>query len=329
MRGFLATAIFALLTVLALAGQTALVARTGLLLGDFHAFYCAARVTAGGADPYRTEPLRTCEASTGLGAFQAKHPGVAIPAPLPGYAIAIFEPLAALPPPFAGTLWLAMLLAASAASVLAIARFAAVPWPIPLGAFLFSLGVASIPAGELVPIAIAAISVSAYFAWRGRWRAAAIAGAIAMLEPHLGLPVCVALFVWAPATRVTLVVSAALLASLSLLTIGPAGNAAYFTSVLPAHALSEASRDTQFSLTSILASLGVGDAAAVRVGSVWYVAMLILGTVAAGRLARYTERRLSRLHSTRIRRFRRNVRPRYANRGGAPSSAAVARLCRL
>ena len=41
--------------------QTSVVARTGFLMGDFRAFYCAARVAAHGDDPYHTEPLRTCE----------------------------------------------------------------------------------------------------------------------------------------------------------------------------------------------------------------------------------------------------------------------------
>jgi hypothetical protein len=48
-------------TLLALGAQTSIVARTGFLLGDFRAFYCAARVASQGANPYRTEPLRTCE----------------------------------------------------------------------------------------------------------------------------------------------------------------------------------------------------------------------------------------------------------------------------
>ena len=126
----------------------------------------------------------------------------------------------------------------------------------PVSAFAFSLGVASLPFGEIVPIAIAAICACAYFAGRGNWQRAAIAGAVAMIEPHLGLPVCVALAVWAPATRLPLAICLGVLAAASVITLGPAVNLEYFTSVLPAHALSEAARDTQFSLTSVLASLG-------------------------------------------------------------------------
>lgn len=75
-------AVIAVIAV-ALALQTGIVVRTGFFMGDFRAFYCAARVTAHGADPYRTEPIRTCERGIGNTVFFEKNPGVAIPAPLP------------------------------------------------------------------------------------------------------------------------------------------------------------------------------------------------------------------------------------------------------
>ncbi len=103
-----------------------------------------------------------------------------------------------------------------------------------------------------------------------------------MAEPHLGLPVCLSLAIWAPATRVTLVAAAVAFASISLIALGPAANLEYFTSVLPAHALSEAARDTQFSLTSVLVWLGASASIAIRAGSLWYAAMLAIGTVVAG-----------------------------------------------
>jgi hypothetical protein len=288
-RAFLVVAAFALATVLALGIQTALVARAGFLMGDFHAFYCAARVASQGADPYRTEPLRACEKAIGPRAFFAKNPGVTIPAPLPGYTIGALVPLGLLPPVVASAIWLALLLLACAIAVLTVTRFAAVPWPVPIGAFVLSLGGASIPFGEIVPMAIAAICLAAYFAWRGQWIAAAIAAAAAMLEPHLGLPACLGLAIWAPRTRLPLGIAAVVLACLSFGILGGPTNLEYFITVLPAHALSEAARDTQFSLTSVLASLGTADTFAVRAGSLWYVAMLAAGTVVAGWLAKRTQ----------------------------------------
>ncbi len=85
-----------------------------------------------------------------------------------------------------------------------------------------------------------------YFARRGRARAAALCAAATMIEPHLGLPVCIALAIWMPATRLTLALALALLGALSVAALGWATNFEYFTGVLPAHALSEVTRDTQY-----------------------------------------------------------------------------------
>ncbi len=174
------------------------------------------------------------------------------------------------------------------ACIAALARCANVSWEIGLGVFALSLGVISLPFGEVVPVALAFICLAAYCTWNGRPRAAAICAAGAMIEPHLGLPVCVALGVWRPQTRFVLVLSLGALGALSLALIGPAANLEYFTSVLPAHALSEVTRDTQYSLTAVLSAAGVSQRVAVRVGMLWYGAMLVAGTLAAGMLAKKT-----------------------------------------
>ncbi len=285
-RRFSVAAAIVLVSILALGMQTALVARTGFVMGDFRAFYCAARVAMHGADPYRAEPLGACERSSEPRIFREKNFRVIVPAPLPGYAIGALAPLALLPFAAAAAIWAVLLFLGWLASVAALVRCARVPWQTALAALVLSLGAASLPFGEIVPLAIAAICISGYFAWRGRWVAAALAAAAAMIEPHIGLPVCIALVYWAPATRMTLGLSLAALGLLSLATLGLATNLEYFASVLPAHALSEAARDTQFSLTSMLASLGVNDTAAVRAGSLWYLAMLVVGAVVAGALAK-------------------------------------------
>ena len=281
-------ALLVLAALAALALQTSIVVRTGFTMGDFRAFYCAARVASHGADPYRTEPLRSCETGIGTTMFFEKNPGVTIPAPLPGYAIAALVPLSVLPFAAAATIWSLLLLAAWLACILALSRFAQIQWESALAVFALSLGVVSLPLGEVVPVALACICLAAYFAWRGRAAAAAFAGAGAMIEPHLGLPVCIALAVWMPGTRVALAVTLGALAALSLAVVGVGTNVEYFTSVLPAHALSELGRDTQFSLTAVLAGAGLAPAAAVRAGSLWYVAMIVAGTVLAGAFARRT-----------------------------------------
>jgi hypothetical protein len=277
-----------LASLVALAAQTAVVTRTGFLMGDFRAFYCAARVTSQGANPYLAQPLRTCEIAIGRNLFFRKNPGVTIPAPLPGYVLAALVPLGALPFVIAATFWAMLLLCACGACIVTLSRFAGIEWPVALGVFALSLCTISLPFGEVVPLALACICVAAYFAWRNRWRTAALFAAGAMIEPHLGLPVCIALAVWAPPTRLPLVLSFGVLAIGSLAVLGPATNFEYFTSVLPAHALSEAGRDTQYSLTAVLFSLGTPEGVALRMGLFWYGAMLVLGTFVAGLIARRT-----------------------------------------
>ena len=277
-----------LATLLALGGQTFIVARTGFLVGDFRAFYCAANVASYGHDPYHTQPLGTCESAIGPKLFFHKNPGVTIPAPLPAYAIAALAPLARLPFVVAAVIWVLLLLIAWIAGVAALSRFAGVQWELSLAVLGLCLGTLSLPFGEVVPIAVGCTCLAAYFAWSGRWRAAAIAAAATMIEPHLGMPVCLALFIFAPATRLTLAACAAALAALGLFVLGPAVNVEYFTSVLPSHALSELTRDTQYSLSAVLAAFGLAPSLALRLGMLWYLAMVVAGVIVGGKMARQT-----------------------------------------
>jgi hypothetical protein len=281
-----AAIVLAALTALGI--QTGIVARTGFLMGDFRAFYCAARVASQGGNPYHVEPLRSCEFALGSKEFFKKNPGVTIPAPLPGYALAALVPLAMLPFGIAAGLWSVLLVAAWIACIYALVRFAGAPWDVAFAVLALSLGVLSLPFGEVVPLSLAFICMAAYCAWRGKYRAAGALAAGALVEPHLGLPACVALAVWVPAARVPLALIGGVLAALSLAFLGLAGNVEYFASVLPAHALSEISRDTQYSLTAAMSAIGASPATALRAGSLWYVAMIVAGTFVAGRLARKT-----------------------------------------
>jgi hypothetical protein len=271
--------------------QGAIVAHVGFAQGDFRAFYCAARVASHGADPYQAAPLQACEASAGQRLFYGKMHPVTVPAPLPGYVIAAVLPFALLPFGVASVLWVLLLFFAWATCIATIVRFAGITWQTTLAVTSLSLGVSSIPFGEVLPLSLASICAAGYFAHQRRWRAAGVAGTLAMLEPHIGLPVCIALAVWAPATRFTLAAGFAVLAAISLLALGPHANVEYFLRVLPAHALSEAARDTQYSLTSVLVSFGSGDVAAIRAGFIWYAAMVAIGTIAAGMLAKQTRNR--------------------------------------
>jgi hypothetical protein len=274
--------------LVALSVQTGVVARAGFLMGDFRAFYCAASVAAHGGNPYHTQPLRACEVSIVSKAFLEKNPNVTIPAPLPSYAIAALIPFSVLPFAVAAGLWAMLLLCGCVVCVAATARVARVSWETALAVFALPLVMLSLPFGEVVPAALALICAGALFASKGLWRYAALCAAGAMIEPHLGLPVCLALVLWVPRARLTLALALALMGALSLVAVGPAANVEYFSTVLPAHALSEITRDTQYSLSAVLAAVGVAQPLAVRIGALEYLAMLVLGVAVAQRLARTT-----------------------------------------
>jgi len=75
--------------------------------------------------------------------------------------------------------------------------------------------------GQLVPIVFCAVAVAGWALGRGRRRFGAIAAAATMLEPHIGLPMCVAAFLWVPTTRVVLIISGlALAGGIALLIVG-------------------------------------------------------------------------------------------------------------
>jgi hypothetical protein len=288
-RGQLLTALIVVVALLPICVQACVLAHTDALF-DFGVFYCAGHVVAHGADPYLTEPLRSCEHAVipGFSNVRSGLSQLVAPAPLPGYAIAAFVPLSLLPFAVAAALWLAFLLLAWCASIWAIARFSAASWQVVLGATSLSIGSTSIILGQIVPIAILAICLTAYFAWQGNWRCVSIAGAVSMLEPHIGLPVCLALIVWVPRTRLLLLAAFSLLAIISLIALGPGPNIQYFTTILPAHALSEAARDSQYSLTPILVATGIAAETAAHIGLLWYVTMLVAGVLVAGLVARET-----------------------------------------
>ena len=93
---------------------------------------------------------------------------------------------------------------------------------------------------------------------RDRPAVAGLAAAASCIEPHMGLPACLALFVWAPRTRVSLAASAFVLGALAIAAGGVAGVARYFTQVLPVHQLSEIGDPIQYSLTWLLHAVDYG-----------------------------------------------------------------------
>jgi hypothetical protein len=254
---------------------------------DFRAFACGARVMAEGGDPYRTEPLRTCEQGAARAFGLAMFDGLVLPAPLPPYALLAFEPLGLLPFPAASLVWLALSLAAIAFSSVALARLGALPLPAAAAAMLGAAAYVSLPLGQVVPLVVALLSGAALAARAGRFALAGVLCALATVEPHVGLPACAALALGESRARRTLAVCAlvALVASVAL--AGPSLWFEYVRDVLPAHARSQVDQfGVQYSLTALLFALGANGTTALAAGSISYVAMAVSGIALAGLLAK-------------------------------------------
>ncbi|MGH7706964.1 MAG: glycosyltransferase family 87 protein [Vulcanimicrobiaceae bacterium] len=252
---------------------------------DFVAFYSGARVAASGADPYRAEPLRSVE--DGVSIRIKKLPGAVVPSPLPGYAFVIFAPFAAMPFTIASRIWFGLLALAVAATIGIVHKLTRAPLVLITLTLIASEGLTSMILGQVVPITIAAACVAAYALRSGQRTLAVCAAALTTMEPHLGLPVVLAIFVGDRPSRRPLLIAGGTLAAAALWRLGPTVNWEYLTQVLPAHVRTEiVNFPAQYSLTALLAQLGVAHEFAVRAGEISYAVMLVLGVWAGRALAR-------------------------------------------
>jgi len=251
---------------------------------DFRAFYCAGTVVDHGADPYLAGPLRTCEHVVS-GQYSTTS-NVVIPAPLPGYALAPFALAARLPFWLAATLWLAILLASLALTVAALRSVTGLPLVVVFCAVALADGWISLVTGQLVPVVVAAVAACGWCVERRRYGWAAVAGAVATLEPQVGLAVCAALFVWVPATRVRLVLLGVVVGGVALAGVGVHATLEYLTRALPAQVRAETAAQEQYSLTYLLHRMGASDGVAVGAGNALYALALVLGVALARILAR-------------------------------------------
>jgi len=251
---------------------------------DFTAFYCAGEVVRSGRDPYRVEPLRTCEHR--LDGERNRPLWSMTPVPFPGYLLAGFALISLLPFEAAHALWIFLILLAVAAAAWALGRLSGFPFPLVALVLMPPLGLYDIGFGEPTPITAALLALSAERARARAWRTSGVLLALAMLEPHLVLPAAVAVLVFVRPARVPLLSGAAVLAALALATLGFAENVEYFTQALTAQAASEIRAAAQFSVPHELVLLGVGDGVALGIGSFTYLVFLVIGVLAARQLER-------------------------------------------
>ncbi len=257
---------------------------SGTLLSDFRAFYCAARLQSQGIDPYRQEPLYRCEAAPAGGLFWRATGNVTDPAPLPPYAIAAFIPLQRLPFSLAALVWTGILTCAWAVVAIALRRITGYSWTVILACLFFG-AMMSVSLGQIAPLAIAAICLAALLlsAQQCSWAGAAVA--TAMIEPHVALPACIAVFVSVPRSRLPMIGVGFALLAISLM-FGLGRNIEYVRDVLPAHALSDVADVGQFSFTVLAHAMGFSDRLASRAGAIWYALVSLAGILTAVTLAK-------------------------------------------
>ncbi len=240
---------------------------------DFDAFYCGAQILAQGHDPYRYEPLHTCETHNLTPAV----PNAVVPVPLPPYAIAAFVPLARLAYPRAQFIWWLLLIAAGLAIVWVLAEMTGFSLAFLGAPVLISMVLPSLTVGNLAIVPIALLLLSALAMRRARWTAAAALQTIACVEPHVALPVMLAAGVFVPQMRLRLALGVAAIAALSLAAGHVSLNAEFIAAVAPAHAISEIANAEQYGSSAMLRAAGLTDRTATLVANLQYAAFVLAG----------------------------------------------------
>lgn len=265
------------LSVIVVVGHFRTYAGHGFVPDDFGAFYCAGKVVLHRQDPYRVEPLESCERDLGSVDDRWKslvnESGVS-PAPLPAYDFVPLAALATMPVHAAVTLFGLLLLFATTVIAYCLARMSALP---PIAAFAIAfMGVTygASQSGQLAPFAIAAVAAAALLLRLGKQQLATITASVALLQPQFGLPVLAAMFVFIPRVRLTIAAIVLALLVCGLEALGTRGLLEYF-SVLPIHARSELNSPVQYSFTWLAHVLGADAHAALLAGSASSVALFI------------------------------------------------------
>lgn len=254
-------------------------------LYDFADFYCAGTALDSGADPYRYEPLHRCEHRVNETSAYRNDPNRVVPAPLPPYDFPPFVQTARLHYSTARAIQATAIVLAVIASIAGLAAIG-IPLDVAALALLLPAGYVLLNAGQIVPFALVALVFCGVALSRRRDRLAGMAAALTLIEPHLGLPVCIALLFWAPRSRLTLVASALVLATTGALMVGTSGAIEFLLRVLPAQAAAETGYVYQYSLTYLLHTLGAAAPIALCAGALSYVAMLVVGVLLGRRGAR-------------------------------------------
>jgi hypothetical protein len=257
---------------------------------DLPEFYCAGQVLDSGHDPYRYEPMRTCEHRVVTSPSFRANPAMAMPAPQPPYDFPALMALAIVSYPVARALWSLAIVAA-----LTLASFALWRLGLPLGAVLAALilsaGFEEIDAGQVVPFAFVALAVCGWMLAGRRDAWAGVFAAATAIEPHLGTPVILATLLFVPRARASALAVLACFAITAWLVVGPSASAVYLTQVVPAQAGAELVFPLQFSLSYALHFFGASNGVALGAGFASFAVLTLAGLVMAPRLSERLGRR--------------------------------------
>lgn len=264
-------------------------------MDDFPDFYCGGWVLDRHADPYRYEPLRTCEhhfqaPGTYRSTLFASDPAIAIPAPQPPYDFLAFIGISRLPFDAARIVDAIGIVTAVAFCAIGLWMLGAPPL-LAVAVFALSAGFVELNTGQIVPFGLAAIVWCGVALARGRDQIAGLLAAASLIEPTAGLLVLVATACFVPRARPVLCAGVIALAALSFALFGANGIGEYVARVLPAHGMSELRFPFQYSWTYAATWLGAPPGVARIVGTLSYLVAAIVTIVIAPRAADAMRRR--------------------------------------
>jgi len=251
------------------------IARHGLLFADFRAFWCAGSLVLAHQNPYAQAPLYACESQPQpFGIFSATG-GTAVPAPYPGYVLCAFALFALIPFVPAALLWCALSITALALTARTISSQINVSWIRILAILGVVFSIVALVYGEVAPLIAFAIVAAMWALRSAKWNAACAAYAAIAVLPQIALPVWIATLLFSKSMRWRLVLLGAALVLLELAAGGPAVALSYIRDVLPAHAVAEAARTSQYGTTWIFTALGATPGSAVRLSDALYLCSVI------------------------------------------------------
>ena len=282
--GFAYHAVAAVLTAVCIVAAGVVIRRISASGVDFVAFFCGAKTLLGQHNPYLYEPLHTCETAMAP-ALLHTFVNLAVPAPLPPYALAAFVPLALLPFSVARGVWALTLCISVGVAAWSMSRILEIRWPLALAGTGVAVAGTALFQGALAPLPIALLCAGAALLKEARFAPAAFALTDAMIEPHLALPACIAACIAVPRMRLPLAIGAAICLAISLAALPWSVIVEYFARVLPLHALSEIDNTGQYSLSTMAHRLGLAAPAAVKLGFAEYLLACTAGIWLAIRLA--------------------------------------------